>query len=452
MSQVLPTGKSFERLDSFPIDISEKFTSHADAINYAQSNPTAWIGQIISIEDSGIARAFIIQPDKTLTELGSGGTGGSSLLGEQSFKIGDIVWQDAELDIPNGWLGSNVAFSQIDYPALYALLGTAVTPIIPDIDGKKGIIFALYVNTLTVTANGFAPPTGQNLDIKNGLIIATNTIIGKMNDEDQEKSEINIAIGGPVTPSAGLDTTFSGITNAIATITNKIESKGVDIPDSADTLFKIIDYIDQIDSVSDSIRIISFTTTVPVFNEKGAGLNIPSIPLAWEYFGEEGLKSQFITIRNNEGQILYNIQLDITLRNTTINYELIDNTYIITLHAINNNDREINRNITIDYQYPTYEGITESYEISAGTVLTGKKIVQTYNPTIKKEYDNINGYMFFAIPTEWSEYKTMKDPHGFDFMVNSVRKVYIDINEIPYLVYITNKDVEINYYYFTFSS
>lgn len=51
---------SFERQGAFPIDANSLFFSLLDAENYAKTNPVAYVGQIISVIDSGKVNAFQI--------------------------------------------------------------------------------------------------------------------------------------------------------------------------------------------------------------------------------------------------------------------------------------------------------------------------------------------------------------------------------------------------------
>ena len=72
----LPTGKPYWRLDAFPLDASCKFDTLADALDYAQNNPIAYIGQILGVINSTTSDAYIIEPDKSLKPLGASAAGG----------------------------------------------------------------------------------------------------------------------------------------------------------------------------------------------------------------------------------------------------------------------------------------------------------------------------------------------------------------------------------------
>lgn len=49
---ILPTGMSFQRLGNFPLDSSSVYKTLVEAQNYAFTNPTAYAGQILYVEDA----------------------------------------------------------------------------------------------------------------------------------------------------------------------------------------------------------------------------------------------------------------------------------------------------------------------------------------------------------------------------------------------------------------
>ena len=82
MASFLSTGKSFERLNSFPLDASSIQLTLADAIDYATNNPTAYSGQLIYILDSRTqdeidssldiyGKLMYIDNNNTLQEIGT---------------------------------------------------------------------------------------------------------------------------------------------------------------------------------------------------------------------------------------------------------------------------------------------------------------------------------------------------------------------------------------------
>lgn len=75
-----PLPKGYQRLDGFPLDETEIFTSDASAIAYAIS-PSAYAGQKISVvkDASNSADVYVILPDGSLGSIGSGGSEGEVL-------------------------------------------------------------------------------------------------------------------------------------------------------------------------------------------------------------------------------------------------------------------------------------------------------------------------------------------------------------------------------------
>lgn len=62
-----------KRQDAFPLDDSSVFYSMGEAQTYAQSNPTAYVGQIISVVVDGESTAYQIKDAAgTLEPLGTG--------------------------------------------------------------------------------------------------------------------------------------------------------------------------------------------------------------------------------------------------------------------------------------------------------------------------------------------------------------------------------------------
>jgi hypothetical protein len=73
MSQPAPISvpKGYQRLGAFPLDASNVFAALSELETYALTNGTAYVGQICAV--SGTGKAYVIQSDKSLLELGSGG-------------------------------------------------------------------------------------------------------------------------------------------------------------------------------------------------------------------------------------------------------------------------------------------------------------------------------------------------------------------------------------------
>lgn len=52
---------SMKRQDAFALDETAVWPSMADAQNYAKTNPTAYIGQVLSVVVDGVATSYTIQ-------------------------------------------------------------------------------------------------------------------------------------------------------------------------------------------------------------------------------------------------------------------------------------------------------------------------------------------------------------------------------------------------------
>jgi hypothetical protein len=70
--------KGYQRLDAFALDATSVFATLAELQTYAATNGTAYAGQVCSV--SGTAKVYVLQSDKSLLELSSGGgVGGGSI-------------------------------------------------------------------------------------------------------------------------------------------------------------------------------------------------------------------------------------------------------------------------------------------------------------------------------------------------------------------------------------
>lgn len=101
-----PLPKGYQRLDAFPLDETEIYETLALATTYATS-PSAYAGQVISVvDDTGnTSKAYIIYPDLTLSEIGSGG--GSSITASNGLTLtgsdvalGGTLTQDTTISGP----------------------------------------------------------------------------------------------------------------------------------------------------------------------------------------------------------------------------------------------------------------------------------------------------------------------------------------------------------------
>ena len=82
-----------KRQDAFPLDDSSVFYSMTEAQTYAQTNPTAYVGQIISVVADGVSTIYQIK--KTAGELEALGTG--DLEGDVGSIVDSRVASDAEV-------------------------------------------------------------------------------------------------------------------------------------------------------------------------------------------------------------------------------------------------------------------------------------------------------------------------------------------------------------------
>ena len=101
MASLLSTGKSFERLNSFPLDASSIQLTLADAIDYATNNPTAYPGQLIYVSDARTqdeidtsldiyGKLMYIDNNNTLQEIGTE-TGESDIIISRGGLSGSIT-------------------------------------------------------------------------------------------------------------------------------------------------------------------------------------------------------------------------------------------------------------------------------------------------------------------------------------------------------------------------
>lgn len=63
------------RQDAFPLDGTEVWPSLAEAQTYAQTNPTAYVGQKISVMENGKSVPYIIEDEAGTLKAMSGGGG-----------------------------------------------------------------------------------------------------------------------------------------------------------------------------------------------------------------------------------------------------------------------------------------------------------------------------------------------------------------------------------------
>jgi len=67
-----PLPKGYQRMGAFPLDASSVFPTLAALELYANSNGTAYVGQICSVNESGTVTVYKINADKTVTQIDAG--------------------------------------------------------------------------------------------------------------------------------------------------------------------------------------------------------------------------------------------------------------------------------------------------------------------------------------------------------------------------------------------
>jgi|SRR5699024_4663970 len=97
---------SMSRQDAFPLDKNSVFYSMSDAQTYAQTNPTAYVGQVIAVVEEGVSTIYQIK--NTAGDLEALGTG--NLEGDVGSIVDARVASDAEVaEMLNEVFGTNDA-------------------------------------------------------------------------------------------------------------------------------------------------------------------------------------------------------------------------------------------------------------------------------------------------------------------------------------------------------
>lgn len=106
---------SFNPTSAFPLDARSYFESFTDAQNAAakaeeagSTNTVYYIGQKLLVVEDGTATWYTIQPDKSLLEDGTGGSGGSNV-----YVGSDTPPEDAEV-----WIDPSAALEDGDVPSI----------------------------------------------------------------------------------------------------------------------------------------------------------------------------------------------------------------------------------------------------------------------------------------------------------------------------------------------
>ena len=84
---------SMSRQDAFPLDKNSVFYSMSDALTYAQTNPTAYVGQVIAVVEEGVSTVYQIK--NAAGELEALGTG--DLEGDVDAIVDDRIATDGEV-------------------------------------------------------------------------------------------------------------------------------------------------------------------------------------------------------------------------------------------------------------------------------------------------------------------------------------------------------------------
>ena len=99
---------SFNRTSAFPIEangyfetLEEAQAAAATAVEVGSAESTYYIGQTLTVVTEGNAKNYIIQPDKTLLEVGSGSTEIAITDGEEP-QGDEVLWVDMSEDISGG--------------------------------------------------------------------------------------------------------------------------------------------------------------------------------------------------------------------------------------------------------------------------------------------------------------------------------------------------------------
>ena len=96
----LPIPKPYQRLGSFPLDITDVWSTLAALTTYASSNASAYAGQILACSENNLNTVYVINNDLTVTLIGSGGASNPSIQTDDTILKGQPVYIKA-----NGHIG-----------------------------------------------------------------------------------------------------------------------------------------------------------------------------------------------------------------------------------------------------------------------------------------------------------------------------------------------------------
>ena len=97
---------SFDRTSAFPLDGNSYFTSYSDAelaassaVEVGSSDSAYYIGQMLTVVEGNSSKNYIIQPDKTLSEVGSGsGSPEVAVTNGEEPQGDEVLWVDMNED------------------------------------------------------------------------------------------------------------------------------------------------------------------------------------------------------------------------------------------------------------------------------------------------------------------------------------------------------------------
>lgn len=442
----LPTGKPYARLSDFALDPTSVCGSYSEAVLYASESPVAYVGQLIGVREGSTCNVYVIEPTRTLKRVGSVAESGEPVMGYQAFAIGDVLWRDADQNIPIGWIAAGEPFGISEYPALHALYGTNIVPAYPTPNGMRSIVLGRYVDNVRIPTEGFVETYGINQSKEEQLIAASNTIIAQMKHEDDERKRILATIGSPALASDDLPTLHARLKRCLARLSEKLSNKGIHEP-AGSPLETLIDRIEEIESSASSLRIESLTAAEPLLLEKNANQVLSRLSLSWSYSDDAQLKYQTLS---GPGAVA----IDQTVRKITLAPNVKDGEFEFVLTAIDRENREAKRSLLVRYVLPVYYGVTQTYEIQPGEILLGTKQLVPEG-SFHARYTNVLGYMYLAVPDAWTPFGSALDPHGFNFLHGSLRVLSRtlpapDGSEILYRVYISRRYNTLDEYNFRF--
>lgn len=108
---------SFNRTSAFPIEANGYFESleaaqaaAQTAVEVGSAESTYYIGETLTVVENGIAKTYIIQPDKTLKENGSGGSNNEVIITDgEKPQNNELLWVDLSEE-PDINIGGQVAW------------------------------------------------------------------------------------------------------------------------------------------------------------------------------------------------------------------------------------------------------------------------------------------------------------------------------------------------------